>query len=94
MVLAIDIPIGLTAHGPRDCDILARKLLRAPRASSVFPAPVRAVLGATTYQEATSRSEAACGQRMSQQAFGILASPFAEPFLERSWPTTTFAMRS
>ena len=34
-VLAIDIPIGLTDHGPRPPDTAARALL-GPRASSVF----------------------------------------------------------
>jgi predicted RNase H-like nuclease len=54
----IDIPIGLKAHGPRTCDIAARaRLGRA--GSSVFPAPVRGVLGATTYPEACARSLAA-----------------------------------
>ncbi len=34
-LLTIDIPIGLTDDGPRQVDILARRLL-GPRASSVF----------------------------------------------------------
>ena len=38
-VLALDIPIGLTDKGPRKCDLQARRLLKAGRASSVFPAP-------------------------------------------------------
>jgi predicted RNase H-like nuclease len=40
----IDIPIGLPAVGPRACDLQARRLLGSPRASSVFPAPARALL--------------------------------------------------
>jgi predicted RNase H-like nuclease len=50
-VLAIDIPIGLTESGPRQCDVMARREI-GPRASSVFPAPIRAVLEAMTYGEA------------------------------------------
>lgn len=50
-VLAIDIPIGLTTSGPRDCDVLARRRL-GPRASSVFPAAIRPVLSAQTYEDA------------------------------------------
>ena len=46
-VVAIDMPIGLSEDGVRACDVMARDLLRRTgAASSVFPAPVRAVLGA------------------------------------------------
>src|SRR5713226_131348 len=55
-VVAIDVPIGLTDSGPRACDVAARKMLGGKRASSVFPAPVRAALAATTYAEACARS--------------------------------------
>jgi predicted RNase H-like nuclease len=42
-LLLIDIPIGLLEDGEagRTCDIMARKILGRPRASSVFPPPVR-----------------------------------------------------
>jgi predicted RNase H-like nuclease len=52
-------------------DILARRLL-GPRASSVFPAPVRAALEGESYFDACARSAAACGKRLSKQAFAIL----------------------
>jgi len=42
-VLAVDMPIGLPEHGPRQCDRDARRLL-GPARSSVFPAPTRTVL--------------------------------------------------
>jgi predicted RNase H-like nuclease len=71
-IIGIDVPIGLTERGPRECDVLARRLLRAPRSSSVFPAPVRACLGATTYAEACAAQHRADGRRISKQAFGIL----------------------
>src|SRR5687768_4415737 len=51
-LVAMDIPIGLTDIGPRSCDVAARKFLKAPRASSVFPAPIRPVLRAETYEDA------------------------------------------
>src|SRR5258706_11590367 len=51
-VITIDIPIGLTESGPRQCDPAARALLRPLRASSVFPAPVRPTLSATSYEHA------------------------------------------
>src|SRR6478672_10250511 len=47
---AVDAPIGLPEAGPRDCDLAARRLLGV-RGVSVFPAPVRAVLAATSYAE-------------------------------------------
>lgn len=70
-LLTIDIPIGLTDDGPRLVDILAGRLL-GPRGSSVFPAPVRAALEGESYVDACARSAAACGKRLSKQAFAIL----------------------
>ena len=51
-IFAIDIPIGLTDSGPRQCDIQARRLLGARRGTSVFPAPIRPVLNVATREEA------------------------------------------
>ncbi|MCP9808427.1 DUF429 domain-containing protein [Cyanobium sp. HWJ4-Hawea] len=70
-LVAIDMPIGLAEAGPRPCDRLARQRL-GPRRSSVFPAPVRAVLGAADYPDACGRSQAACGQKLSKQAYYLL----------------------
>lgn len=70
-IVAVDIPIGLTLKGPRPTDTAARALL-GPRRSSVFPAPVRAVLGAATYNEARELSLAAHGKKLSKQAFALL----------------------
>jgi predicted RNase H-like nuclease len=69
-VLAIDIPIGLTGRGRRLCDEQARQLLGARR-SSVFPAPIRAALGAATRVEASRITEAIDGRRVGAQAFAI-----------------------
>lgn len=69
--VAIDMPIGLLEHHPRACDVEARRLL-GPRRSSVFPAPVRAVLGAGDYDEARRRSRAAAGVAPSRQAFNLV----------------------
>ena len=49
-IFAIDIPIGLTDSGPRQCDIQARRLLGARRGTSVFPAPIRPVLNVGSRQ--------------------------------------------
>ena len=71
-VLTVDIPIGLSETGPRDCDVEARRLLTSLRGSSVFPAPVRPAIDASSYAEACERSEAACGKRLSKQAHAIM----------------------
>lgn len=70
-IIALDIPIGLTDKGPRACDQEARQLLRRGRASSVFPAPIRAVLSATTYAEACEIRRAVDGKKLSRQAWAI-----------------------
>lgn len=70
-LLAIDIPIGLPARGPRTCDLESRRRL-GPRASSVFPSPIRSVLDSPTYEAACTAREAVDGKRMSKQAFAIL----------------------
>jgi predicted RNase H-like nuclease len=70
-VIAIDIPIGLTDCGARQCDHLARRRLGLKRGSSVFPAPIRPALGASTYAEAKAASIAAQKKGISQQAFAI-----------------------
>jgi len=70
-VIAIDIPIGLTENGARQCDHIARRHLGAKRGSSVFPAPIRPALSASTYTEAKAASIAAQKKGISQQAFAI-----------------------
>jgi predicted RNase H-like nuclease len=55
LVTAIDIPIGLPGGRPRTVDGEARRLL-GPRASSVFPAPARGTLDASSYEEACEAS--------------------------------------
>jgi predicted RNase H-like nuclease len=70
--VAIDIPIGLPVAGTRLCDQQARRLLGPLRGSSVFPAPVRAVIGATTYREVCEAWSVVDGRRCSKQLFNIL----------------------
>lgn len=70
-VIAVDIPIGLTEAGSRPCDELARKALAPKRSSSVFPAPLRAVLDAASHAEASAIRRGMDGKGMSIQAFGI-----------------------
>jgi len=69
--MAVDMPIGLGESGERACDQAARRLL-GPRASSVFAAPLRGVLGATSHAQASARRQAIEGKGMSIQAYNIL----------------------
>ncbi len=71
--LFIDIPIGLSPDGEsgRDCDSEARRLL-GPRRSSVFSPPCRAVLNASSYDEAKRLSALAIGKKLSKQSYFIL----------------------
>jgi len=70
-VIAIDIPIGLTDHGARQCDLDARSHLGPKRGTSVFPAPIRSALSALTYAEANAASMAAQKKGIPQQAWAI-----------------------
>jgi len=71
-VIAIDIPIGLPDHGSRTCDLQARQLLGAGRASSVFPVPLRLVLSAKSYEEACRIRFDIERKKISLQSWGIL----------------------
>jgi predicted RNase H-like nuclease len=70
-LLAIDIPIGMTEAGPRACDVAARKRLGAKRGTSVFPAPIRPALDATSYPGACDISERVQQRSVSQQGWAI-----------------------
>jgi predicted RNase H-like nuclease len=71
-VLAVDIPIGLPDQCARHCDVAARKLI-GPRRSSVFPAPIRAMLAAQSYENACKIGRAIDGRALSRQCFEILS---------------------
>ena len=71
-IIAVDIPIGLSDAGERPVDPIARKLLRAPRSSSVFPVPIRTVVQETDYRTACQKHWAVDGRALSKQAFAIL----------------------
>lgn len=70
-ILAVDIPIGLPETGSRICDKTARAIL-GPRASSVFPSPIRPMLQAHSYPEACAVGESREGRKISRQGFAIL----------------------
>lgn len=71
-VLAIDVPIGLPDAGPRACDIEARAMLGRPRGSSVFPAPIRPMLSATSYPDACSIGRRCDGRGLPVQCWHIV----------------------
>lgn len=70
-VVAVDMPIGLSARGPRACDDEARRRL-GPRRATVFPTPARPLLDAPTHAEAVRRGRALDGRGISVQAFNLL----------------------
>lgn len=70
--IAVDMPIGLTDAGKRAADVHARRVLGAPRASSVFPAPIRPILNASTREEASSLHRQADGRGFGTQSWAIL----------------------
>lgn len=72
-VIAVDIPIGLRAAGSRECDSEARRFLGPKRGSSVFPAPLRAVLEASSHADASAIRRQIEGKGMSIQSFAITA---------------------
>lgn len=71
--ILIDIPIGLKTNGSaeRRCDPIVRKLL-GPRRSSVFPAPCRAAIYASSYQEACDINQRLTGKRLSVENWHII----------------------
>ncbi len=70
-VVGIDIPIGLSADGHRPADNLARRHL-GPRRSTFFPTPVRSVLDAESWQDASQRNRSCAGVGLSKQAWNLI----------------------
>ena len=69
-VVAVDIPIGVPARGPRQADVLARRVV-GPRRSSVFPTPVREALEAPDHAAAVRVSRELTGVGLSRQAHAL-----------------------
>jgi predicted RNase H-like nuclease len=71
--IGVDMPIGLPAHGRRECDLRAKRRLGRAH-SRVFFAPPRPVLDATTYAEAGALHRgAADGLGLSVQTWQLVA---------------------
>jgi predicted RNase H-like nuclease/predicted enzyme related to lactoylglutathione lyase len=69
-VVGVDIPIGIPDAGTREADVAARRFV-GPRASSVFPTPIRPVLEAETYAEARAVATELTGKSVSAQAYRL-----------------------
>jgi predicted RNase H-like nuclease len=69
-VLGVDIPIGIPEAEPRPADAAARRFV-GPRASSVFPTPVRRVLEAPTYAKAREVAVRLMGKSISAQTYSL-----------------------
>lgn len=72
LIITLDVPIGLPDKGSRACDLEARQLLGRGRMSSVFPAPIRPVLQASTHAKASAAGAAVDGRRLSIQTWAII----------------------
>ncbi|MBN1104449.1 MAG: DUF429 domain-containing protein [Deltaproteobacteria bacterium] len=70
-LILLDIPIGLPFSRQRQCDVTARRLLRAPRASSVFPAPCRPAVYAEKYESACEENRRVLRAGLSIQSWCI-----------------------
>lgn len=87
----VDVPIGLPDAGSRECDLWARKVLRPPRASSVFPAPIRPILTAISYLQACDIGARVEGRKLSKQTWAILPKiREADEFLRSDATRTTW----
>jgi predicted RNase H-like nuclease len=71
--VGIDVPIGLTESGVREADRAARRALRSARgrASSVFNAPIRAMLAVTSHAQACELGRQRHGTAISAQTWHI-----------------------
>ena len=70
-IFSVDIPIGLTNSGPRQCDIQARRLLGSRRGTSVFPAPIRSVLNVKSRKEADKIHRSIDGRGVNVFSWGL-----------------------
>ena len=72
--ILVDMPIGLLESGKteRQCDLAARAALSPHRASSVFPAPCRQALEASSYEAACKANERRLGRKLSRQSWALV----------------------
>ncbi len=70
VAIAVDMPIGLVAHGERSCDGAVRQFV-GPRRASVFSIPPRAALEAPSHAEADDLCRQLMGKGLSKQSYGL-----------------------
>jgi predicted RNase H-like nuclease len=70
-LIVIDVPIGLLESGRRHCDTLARQRI-GPRRNSVFTAPLRPMLQASSHAESSAIRRGIEEKGYSMQGFGIV----------------------
>ncbi len=88
-LLAVDIPIGLQENSePRRCDVEARSLL-GTRGSTVFPAPLRQVLDADSYESANAITRKIAHRGLPRQAFALVPKIREVDQAVRSLPSGT-----
>lgn len=68
----IDMPIGLSSHGDRACDVAARHFLGSTRRASIFSAPLRQLLDCTNHQQANRLSRKLHNKGLSIQSWHIV----------------------
>lgn len=96
--VAVDMPIGLSEHGTRACDVMAREHL-GPRRASIFPAPARGTLDAVDHTDAISMSRRLTGRGLSIQSWNLapkikaldeLINPQRQSVVHESHPELAF----
>lgn len=91
----VDIPIGLpsAAEPSRACDISARRMLGAGRASSVFAPPCRQAAHAPTLAQAREINLRELGRSLSAQAWGICRKIAEADDLLRAQPSLRYQVK-
>lgn len=102
--ILIDIPIGLADEFiERNLDLEAKKLLTAPKKSSIFIPPCRNAIYAENYEEAKVINKKITGKSISIQAWNIskkikevdqflINKPFTTPYLQEAHPEICFTI--
>nr|WP_255496932.1 DUF429 domain-containing protein [Nocardiopsis sp. FR6] len=82
-VVSVDIPLGLTDEGWRECDLCVPALL-GPRAHSVFRIPPRAVVEAADYTAANALCRKMLGGGLARQAHALFPKILKADRIRRS----------
>ncbi|KOX19642.1 DUF429 domain-containing protein [Nocardiopsis sp. NRRL B-16309] len=69
-IVAVDIPLGLTDQGWRECDLLVKDEL-GPLRNSVFRIPSRPVVETSVYKKANAKCREVMGQGLSKQSHAL-----------------------